>query len=153
MTVERIYLREGEGGPMLQRLRVAVVAGHGIEGDRYFGRQDEPGQNITLVEAEAIEGFLRAQGRAIDLSVTGRNVVVRGVQLNRLIGRRFRLGSALLRGVEHCDPCLTLGQALAGPGVTPADVVRAFIASGGLRADVLVGGAVAVGDVLRLEDD
>ena len=53
MTVERIYLREGDCGPMLQRLRVAVVAGHGIEGDRYFGRQDEPGQNITLVEAEA----------------------------------------------------------------------------------------------------
>lgn len=152
MAVERLYLRAESGGPTAQKLRVTLVAGQGIAGDRYFGRADEPGQNITLVEAEAIEAFQRAQGRPIDLAVTGRNVVTRGVHLNDLIGRRFRLGGALLRGVEHCDPCRNLGQALAGPGVTPADVVRAFITSGGLRADVLEGGDVAVGDPLRLVD-
>lgn len=152
MAVERLYLRAASGGPTAQPTRITLVAGQGIAGDRYFGRADEPGQNITLVEAEAIEGFQQAHGRPIDLAVTGRNVVTRGVRLNALIGRRFRLGNALLRGVEHCDPCRNLGQALAGPGVTSAEVVRAFVTSGGLRADVLVGGEVAVGDTLRLED-
>lgn len=152
MTVERLYLRAVPGGPNQPRLRITLVAGQGIEGDRYFGCADEPGQNITLVEAEAIEGFQRDQGRPVDLAVTGRNVVTRGVRLNQLIGRRFRLGGALLRGVEHCDPCRKLGQALAGPGLTAADVVRAFVTSGGLRADVLEGGDVAVGDLLRPVD-
>ena len=152
MTVERLVLRATSGGASLQKLRIVLVAGQGIEGDRYFGRADEPGQNLTLIEAEAIEAYQRARGRAIDLSVTGRNVVTRGVRLNDLIGRRFRLGGALLRGVEHCDPCLNLGKALAGADTRPADVVRAFITSGGLRADVLVGGEVAVGDEIRPED-
>jgi len=152
MTVERLILRATSGGASQQKLRIVLVAGQGIVGDRYFGRADEPGQNLTLVEAEAIEAFQRTHGRPIDLSVTGRNVVTRGVRLNDLIGRRFRLGGALLRGVEHCDPCLNLGEALAGPGASPADVVRAFITSGGLRADVLVDGEVAVGDEIRPED-
>lgn len=152
MTIERLYIRSVSGGPSIQRLRLTLVSGAGIEGDRYFGRADEPGQNITLIEAESIEGFLRAAGRAVDLSLTGRNVVTRGVRLNALIGQRFRVGTAVLRGVEHCDPCLTLGQALAAPGAAAADVVRAFVRSGGLRADVLVGGELAVGDALRAED-
>jgi MOSC domain-containing protein YiiM len=152
MTLERMYLRARSGGPTVQKLHLALVAGQGIEGDRYFGCHDEPGQNLTLVEAEVIEDFLRALGRPVDLSVTGRNLVTRGVRLNSLIGRRFRLGSALLRGVDFCHPCRSLGEALAGPGITPTDVVRAFVASGGLRADVLVGGEVRVGDALSPDD-
>jgi MOSC domain-containing protein YiiM len=151
MTIERLYIRSVSGGPSIQRLRLTLVAGAGIEGDRHFGRSDHPGQNLTLIEAEAIEAYLCAQGLAIDLSLSGRNVVTRGVRLNPLIGQRFRLGTAVLRGVEHCDPCITLGHALAAPGASPADVVRAFVRSGGLRADVLVGGDLAVGDAVRFE--
>jgi uncharacterized protein YcbX len=80
MSIERIFTRTSGRAPQLEHARVRVVAGKGIEGDRYFGRADEPGQNVTFIEAEEIEAFQRALGRPIDLSLTGRNIVTRGVR-------------------------------------------------------------------------
>ena len=57
LTVERIDSRPSEGAAQLAHQPVSVVAAAGIEGDRYFGRHEEPGQNLTLVEAEVIEAF------------------------------------------------------------------------------------------------
>lgn len=143
--IERIFTRSPDDGRDAEHREVRVVAGAGIEGDRYFGRQDEPGQNLTLVEAEEIERFVADHGLAPDLSITGRNLVTRGVRLNDLVGREFRIGGVRLRGVELCEPCLGLGESLAGPGRTPAMVVRAFAHRAGLRVDVLDSGSIAVG--------
>ncbi len=148
--IERIYTRASEGAPGAEHRSVRIVAGAGLEGDRYFGRADEPGQNVTLIEAEEIERFLREHGRPIDLSVTGRNLVTRGVRLNALAGREFRVGSVVLRGVELCEPCLTLGRALASGALAPADVVRAFAHRAGLRADALSTGVVSVGAAVAI---
>lgn len=146
--IERIFTRSAPDGATYEHRTVRVVAGAGIEGDRYFGCHDEPGQNLTLIEAEEIERFLAEQGRPPDLSITGRNVVTRGVRLNALVGQEFRIGAVRLRGVELCEPCLGLGEALASEGCTPAQVVRAFAHRGGLRVDVLDSGTLTVGEVL-----
>jgi MOSC domain-containing protein YiiM len=150
MTVEHLFIRPPDGGPQRALGRVNVVAGAGIEGDRYFDRHDEPGQNITLVEAELIEAFLQEQQRPPDMAITGRNIVTRGVRLNGLVGREFSIGGVRCRGVELCEPCLGLGQALQGPDLTPAQVVRWWVHRAGLRADVLAGGELAVGDALAV---
>lgn len=149
MTIERIYLGPAEGGPQIEREFVNVVEGRGIEGDRYFGRHDEPGQNITLIEAEEIEAFAREYGRRGDLSATGRNLVTRGVRLNALVGREFTVGSVRLRGVELCEPCLGLGTALAEAGMAPAGVVKRLLHRAGLRADVVSSGVIARGAVVQ----
>jgi MOSC domain-containing protein YiiM len=83
----------------------------------------------------------------VDLSSTGRNVVTRGVRLNELVGREFVVGSVRFRGVELCEPCLTLGEALASPTLSPAQVVKLWVRRGGLRADALTGGELSVGAV------
>lgn len=145
MTIERICVRPGPGAPTRQRLRVQLVAGKGIEGDRYFGVDGEPSVNVTLVEAEEIERFQRECGVPVDLSVTGRNFVTRGVRLNALVGREFSIGGVRLLGSELCEPCLTLGQALANPSCGPAEAVKRMLRRGGLRARVLTSGEVAVG--------
>lgn len=150
MTVERICTRPGAGAAQQEHAQVRVLAGAGIEGDRYFGRHDEPGQNLTLVEAEEIEAFLQEHRRPHDLSISGRNIVTRGVRLNDLLGCDFLLGSLRLRGVELCEPCLGLGEALAAPGLPSAMVVKHFIRRAGLRADVLSGGTLACGARLSL---
>lgn len=147
--IEKLFTRAPSGGPMIEHQTVRVVAGAGIEGDRYFDCHDEPGQNITLVEAEVIEGFLAQHQRAHDLSVTGRNLVTRGVRLNELVGREFSIGPVRLRGVELCDPCRLLGESLASTTLPAAEVVRQFVRRGGLRADVLSSGEITVG--ARLE--
>src|SRR5262245_4284360 len=86
MKVERIFTSTGSGQPQVESESVRLVAGAGIEGDRYFRGGNEPGRSLTLVEAEEIEAFLEEHGRPPDLSVTHRNVVTRGIRLNELVG-------------------------------------------------------------------
>jgi MOSC domain-containing protein YiiM len=119
---------------------VHAVAGSGLEGDRHFRASGHrPGGALTLIEAEVLE----------DVRLTGpearRQVVVRGVRLNELVGRRFKVGEVECVGVELCEPCLHL-QSLTRPGIIDELVHRA-----GLNADLLNSGSIAVGDPIIVE--
>ncbi|NRF65764.1 sulfurase [Aquincola sp. S2] len=149
--IERIYIGAPSGDSQQEVPAVQVIAGAGIVGDRYFGRHDEPGQNITFVEAEAIESFQDLHARPRDLSVTRRNVVTRGVRLNELVGKEFIAGGLRFRGVELCEPCLGLGQALSSAALAPPAVVKAFVHRAGLRADALSSGELRQGAQLECE--
>jgi len=113
---------------------VTAVAGKGLVGDRHYTDNPGPGNALTLIEAEVLEdvGLTGAQSR--------RQVVVRGVRLGDLIGKRFRVGDVECFGVEICEPCSHL-QALTRPGI-----IKDLIHRGGLNADILSGGMITVGD-------
>jgi MOSC domain-containing protein YiiM len=145
VTVERIYLAGSPGAPQLEAQSANLVMRAGIEGDRYFAAKDEPGRNITLVEAEEIEAFNAEFNLNHDFSCTRRNLVTRGVRLNALVGKEFRVGAVRLRGVELCEPCLGFGKGLASPEVSAAAVVKRFLHRAGIRADILSSGTIAVG--------
>ena len=145
MTVERIFTRPTPGSLQNEHKAVRIVAGSGIEGDRYFDKHDEPGQNITFMEAEEIEAFFHDQGLPSDLSISGRNVITRGIRLNDLVGQEFTVGGLRFRGVELCEPCLGLGEKLATATLPPAKVVKCLLHRAGLRADALSSGELAPG--------
>ena len=145
MTIERIFIRAATAGVQAECEQVVVVAKAGIEGDRYFGSHDEPGQNITLVEAEEIEAFIREHGLPHDLSLTRRNLITRGIRLGELVDREFMIGNVRLRGVELCEPCLSFGNAVASAKLPAAAVVRHFVHRAGLRANVLSSGVITRG--------
>jgi MOSC domain-containing protein YiiM len=117
---------------------VRAVAGQGLEGDRKAHAGGHPGGALTLIEAEVLDqvGLSGAASR--------RQVVVRGVRLNDLVGKRFRVGDVECLGVELCEPCLHL-ESLTRPGIIEALVHRA-----GLNADILTGGTISVGDPVVL---
>lgn len=148
MTIERIFTSPAAGAPQVAHERITLRAGRGVLGDRNDGQADHPGQNLTLVEAEEIERFCAQHARAPDLSITRRNLVTRGVRLNALVGRTFTVGGVRLRGVELCEPCAGLGQALGSDTLPPAAVVRHWVGRGGLRVDVLSDGEIHLGDPL-----
>ena len=152
MTVERIFTRPATTGVRTEHERVQVVAGAGIEGDKNFGRHDEPRQNVTLVEAEQIEAFLAERGRSRDLSISGRNLVRRGVRLTELVGREFSVGAVRFRGVELCEPCRSLGRSLASADLSVAALVKRLLHPAGLRADALTSGAIRVGDTIQVTE-
>ncbi len=145
MPIERIFLTAEPGGALIEVPRIRVVAGAGIEGDRYFNAKDEPGQNLTLVEAEVIDDFNAKFGTRHELSCTRRNLVTRGVRLNSLVGKEFAAGSVRLRGVELCEPCRVLGTAMATDVVSPAAAIKYLVHRAGIRADVLTSGTIAAG--------
>jgi MOSC domain-containing protein YiiM len=137
MRVEAINVGPSEALAPVESVR--AIAGAGLEGDRYARAGERPGGALTLVEAEVLEdaGLTGAESR--------RQVVVRGVRLNDLVGKRFRVGEVECLGVELCEPCLHL-QSLTRQGIVKELVHRA-----GINADILVGGTIAVGDSVVLD--
>jgi MOSC domain-containing protein YiiM len=123
---------------------VEVLAGQGPRGDRYFVTepQERDGDDLTLIEAEALEAFTDETGIELSHEESRRNVLTRGVRLNELVGKRFRVGQVECVGVELCEPCNHL-QGLTRPGV-----LRGLVHRGGLRANVTRSGRIAVGDEL-----
>ena len=150
MVVERLFLSHARGEAQQACRQIELQAGQGVVGDRHFARADWAGQQVTLVEAEEIERFCAHTGRNTDLSITRRNVVTRGIRLNELVGRQFRLGNCLLIGIETCEPCRTLGQRLANEALSAPEVVKYWVGRGGLRANVIASGLLACGDALSL---
>ena len=153
MSIEHLFFSNERGARQTASTMLPVLAGQGVVGDRHCGRSDWVGQQLTLVEAEEIEAFCVATGRAVDWSLTRRNVVTRGVRLNALVGRRFRLGECLLFGVELCEPCRTLGQRLENAALGAPEVVRYWRGRGGLRVDVLAGSRLTLGDALIVAEN
>ncbi len=125
---------------------VRAVPGRGLDGDRYFLKRgtysDRPGtgREITLIEIEAIEAMARDNVIPMDPGEARRNVVTRGVPLNHLVGREFRIGDVRLLGVRLCEPCSHL------EGLTRRGVLAGLVHRGGLRAQILSEGTIRVGD-------
>ena len=148
-SVQSIHLATEAEGPTRPVEEVEAVAGRGLEGDRYWAgegtyfEQRKRGQDITLIEAEAIEGLARDDGIELAPGEARRNVVTRGIGLNDLVGRRFTVGEVECVGRRLCDPCSHL-QRMTKPGV-----LKGLADRGGLRADVVAGGRIAVGDEVR----
>jgi MOSC domain-containing protein YiiM len=133
-TVERIHV-SGEHERLPQPVDAVEVTNEGVRGDRYFGAGD-----LTLIEAEALEAFRQDTGIVLTAAESRRQVLTRGIRLNDLVGRRFTVGEVECVGEVWCEPCNHL-EGLTRPGVLPGMVHRA-----GLRADIVDGGRIAVGD-------
>ena len=142
-SIEAIYVSTNHGEPKESIPRAELRANVGLIGDRYAGHGV-----VSIIEAEAVEAFNETTGLGVSADETGRNVVTRGIRLNDLVGRTFRLGEATLKGFELCEPCLVLGGRLATASVRPQDVVKAFTHSAGIRARVVASGQIRPGDVV-----
>jgi MOSC domain-containing protein YiiM len=138
--VEGIFITPEHGELPQPVERVNAVAGQGLEGNRYFAEDAEPGRALTLVAAEAVEAMGAEHGIALEPRETRRNVVTRGVDVNALVGKRFRIGDVECEGVELCHPCRHL-ESLTKPGI-----IKGLAHRGGLNADILEGGEISVGD-------
>jgi hypothetical protein len=139
-VVEALVLSPAAEAPVVAVEAAMAIAGQGLEGDRYAAgagtfASGRPGSALTLVDADVLDSFVRELDHR-------RNVVVRGADLNALVGREFTLGEARCRGRRLCEPCAHLDR-LNGGGI-----LRPLVHRGGLRADILAAGTIRVGDRL-----
>jgi hypothetical protein len=128
-----------EAHPMLAVSEVECVAGKGLRGDRFFGFKENYKGQVTFFATEVFEQVCQAlhvSGKSP--SVTRRNVVTRGQDLNLLIGKKFSMQGIEFEGVSECSPCHWMNEAIA-PGAEAALHGR-----GGLRARILTDGVLHV---------
>lgn len=148
-SIVGIFIGPDAEGPMKPVDSVRAVPGRGLEGDRYFlgvgtySGKPAPGRHVTFIESEAVEAVNSENGIPFDASESRRNIVTREIALNHLVGKEFRVGDARFRGIRLCEPCKHL-EALAGKKIEEPLRHR-----GGLRADILAGGVVRVGDEIE----
>ena len=131
--------------------QVRAVAGMGLEGDRYylrtgsFSKKHDESREATLIESEALEALAREYGHQLTAAESRRNITTRGVALNHLVGKEFRVGAATLRGIRLCEPCGHLEQ------LTGRKVREGLIHRGGLRAQIVQSGVIQIGDSIEVD--
>jgi MOSC domain-containing protein YiiM len=140
-----IFVAPHKGKDLQPIARAEAVAGRGLVGDRYylkegtFSAKDGPDREVTLIEAEALEGLAREYEIALQPFQARRNLLTRGVPLNHLVGKTFSVGPVVLRGIRLCEPCGHLEK------LTCKGVEKGLIHRGGLRAQIVTGGPLEVG--------
>jgi len=135
-------------GPMERVDSIEAVASEGLAGDRYgagigaaqFRGRRSPEKEVTLIAREAIDAANDEFNYSIEHLDTRRNLLTDGVPLNDLVGKTFRVGQVLLKGLELCEPCGYLEKR------TFTGIKAALKHRGGLRCCIIEGGPIRVGD-------
>jgi MOSC domain-containing protein YiiM len=147
-----IFVAEQAGAPMRALDEATAIAGAGLVGDRYHAGvgfyTPVPGpRQLTLIEEETLRALADEHGIALAPIESRRNLTTRGIRLNDLVGRRFTIGEVVCEGVRHCPPCTRLEELTGKPVLGP------LVDRGGLRADILTGGVIRIGDSIQPAED
>jgi MOSC domain-containing protein YiiM len=144
--VEAIHVTGIASEPMRFVQRVRAIAGVGLEGDRYalgtghYSPDPQVDRQVTLIAAEELDRLAADEGIELSAAESRRNVLTRGIDINALVGRRFRIGGVECEGTRLCEPCQYLTDLVGKP------VLRHLVHRAGLRARILTDGEIEVGD-------
>ena len=144
-TVVHIFVASKRGAPMSAQQSVEALTEAGLTGDRYSEEKNRrsPDYQVTFIELENIEAFTQASGLPLTPDMPRRNIITRGIRLNGLCGKLFRVGRARFEGLELCEPCSLFARR------THHQVLNFFVGKGGLRARIVSGGVISVGDAIE----
>jgi MOSC domain-containing protein YiiM len=144
-----VHVASGASAPMRALAEARFVAGVGIEGDRYaactgtYSARHHADRQVTLIEFETLEALARDHGIALAPHEHRRNLTTRGVPLNHLVGRKFRVGECVLYGGRLNVPCRYLEDLLG------KKVFKPLLNRSGLNCQIVAGGIVRPGDAIE----
>ena len=152
--VRQILSGSAAGGPLTELDSGVLEAGRGLVGDRYyegkgtFSRKfgGTPAVEATVISQEEIDAFNAATGHSYRGPDFRRTLVTEGVALDGLLGKRFRVGEAVLEGIRFCEPCAHLSATLG------REIMDHMVHKAGIRAQIVAGGPIRVGDPVCLVD-
>ena len=120
---------------------IEVLVNKGVIGDRHFKDFNDPYCQLSLIESENIDYYNLKYGLNIPYVNFRRNIVTKGIRLNELVGKKFKIGSVELEGVDLCRPCRHLTEVL-----NQDNILKEFIRKGGLRCQILSSSTIQIGD-------
>jgi MOSC domain-containing protein YiiM len=148
-VVTGIWLTGAAAAPMRRVTSARLLAGRGLEGDRYalgggtWAQYPDLEKQLTLIDAGDVAAVAAEVGAELTPGDTRRNLVTTGIDLPSLVGRWFAVGDALLFGMKRCPPCTHLER------LTGTHLVKAMVHRGGINAAVFVGSPIAEGAPVR----
>jgi len=148
-SLAEIWRTPSAAAPMQRVPAARLVAGVGLEGDRYalgggtWAQYPDLKRQLTLIDRDDVTAVAHEAGVALAPGATRRNLVTTGIELPALVGSWFAVGNALLFGMKRCPPCTHLER------LTGVRLIRAMVDRGGINAAVFVGGGIREGDVVR----
>ena len=151
-TILSIQIAPDATAPLQTLAEVKVIEGMGLEGDRYYKRtgtyseKHDVSREATFIEAEALEALERDYRVRLSSVESRRNFMTRDVALNHLVGKEFKAGEAVFRGIRLCEPCGHL------EAVSSKQARQGLIHRGGLRAQIVKSGIVCVGDDVEISE-
>ena len=117
---------------------IRIRADLGIVGDRYFNKPAHRGASITVIAVESLPP-------GADLVQVRRNILVRGLDVDALVGRTITLdsgdGPVRLEARRRANPCAWM-DVMMGDGT-----FKALRGKGGIRCVPLDDGRLTVGPV------
>ena len=126
---------------------IKVIANQGIVGDRHFKEFNDPFNQLSLIESENIDYYNIKYGLNIPYIDFRRNIITKGIKLNDLVGKKLKIGSVELEGMDLCRPCRHLTEMLS-----QNNILKEFLRSGGLRCQILSSSNIFVGDKISIID-
>ena len=127
----------------LEHSSIELKKDFGLSGDRFeFSKYP-----ITFFSLEVAEQVCKELEIKLDIKLFRRNIIISGVHLNSLIGKRFKIGDVEFEGLAHCSPCTWMNA------VMKKGVYASMRGRGGLRAKVVNGGMLILGDSQLYSDE
>lgn len=134
-----IGVRPAAGQPMSVVTTVLAQQGSGLFGDRFKARSND--REVTLIQAEHINAVASMMGiEQIGPEILRRNIVVSGLNLLALKGKRFKVGEAVLEYTGPAHPCSKMEKALGAGGY------NAMRGHGGITSSIVSSGQITLGD-------
>ena len=143
--VFKLGIAANNNQPIKEVNSIEVLENKGILGDRHFHHFNDPYNQISLIESENIDEYNIKFGLDIPYIDFRRNVVTKGIQLNELIGKKLKVGSVELEGIELCRPCKHLTEML-----DQKNILKEFLRKGGLRCQILSSAKIKIGDIVKV---
>jgi len=144
-SVVNICIVSESGKKMEEMNSIKVIANKGIVNDRYFKEDNDKNIQITLIESENVNYYNKISGTNLIPTDFRRNVITKGISLNKLVGKEILLGEVRLKVHDLCEPCRYLQELLG-----EKNLVKKLLNRGGLRCELLTNGNIHVNDPIKV---
>ena len=144
-SVVNICITSESGKKMESMNSIKVIANKGIVNDRYFKENNDKNNQITLIESENVDYYNKISGTDFIPTDFRRNVITKGISLNKLVGKEILIGEVRLKIHDLCEPCRYLQELLG-----EKNLVKKLLNRGGLRCELLTNGNINVNDPIKI---
>ena len=144
-SVVNICITSESGKKMESINSIKVIANKGIVNDRYFKEDNDKNNQITLIESENVDYYNKISGTNFIPTDFRRNVITKGISLNKLVGKEILIGEVRLKIHDLCEPCRYLQELLG-----EKNLVKKLLNRGGLRCELLTNGNINVNDPIKI---